>query len=270
MSDNKLEVLNKIGRDIIKSSVLLNEKQARFLVDSYYTMQADRIRTANQVRSMEEEPHEVLKWAFDQFSLLENEIKKALDIYSNSNYIGRWMRSIIGIGPVIAAGFLAHLDITKAETAGAFWRFAGLDPTMKWEKGKKRPFNAQLKTLCWKLGESFVKFQNNENDVYGKLYSMRKKSEIAKNEMGAFKEEAEEKLKKFKIGKSTDAYKCYIQGKLPPAHLHARARRFAVKMFLSHLHEIWFKHHFKVDPPAPFVFSLAEHTHYISPPILIE
>ena len=49
------------------------------------------------------------------------------------------MLSIRGIGEVISAGLLAHLDVTKARHASGYWRFAGLDPTNDWlgEAGAK-------------------------------------------------------------------------------------------------------------------------------------
>ncbi|KKL21523.1 hypothetical protein LCGC14_2444610, partial [marine sediment metagenome] len=57
-------------------------------------------------------------------------------------------------------------------------------PTVKWGKGKKRPWNASLKVLCWHAGESFVKCHNREHDVYGKLYVERKARELARNAEG--------------------------------------------------------------------------------------
>jgi hypothetical protein len=54
-------------------------------------------------------------------------------------------------------------------TAGSWWKFAGLDPTTKWKKKTKRPWNARLKVLVWKTTGSFVRTQYNENDFYGKL-----------------------------------------------------------------------------------------------------
>ena len=173
---------------------------------------------------------------------------------------------MVGVGPVIAAGLLAHIDIHKAKTAGALWKYAGLDPSAQWKKGQKRPWNAALKVLCWKLGESFVKVSGNKNDVYGKIYKQRKELEAQRNESGEFAEQAKAKLEKFNIGKTTDAYKAYSIGKLPPAHIHARATRFAVKLFLSHLQEVWWKHEFHTDPPAPYAMVHQGHAHKIEPP----
>lgn len=269
---NVVEILNpiiKLSKDEKKAAMTLGDDEARFLVDAYYMMQDNRIRNGGQIRSMEktQEPHDVLIWLEKQNSDLEESIKKALDSYSINHPIGDWLRSVDGIGPVISAGLLAHLDIKKAPTNGHFWSYAGLDPRMEWKKGEKRPFNATLKTLCWKVGESFVKVCNKDTAYYGQLYKQRKDVELAKNEAGEFAEQARLKLEKFKIGKDTDAYKCYSVGKLPPAHIHARAKRYAVKRFLSDLHYVWFMHEYGVEPPAPYPISHLGHAHWIKPTI---
>ena len=259
--------LRKLSRDMINAGEVLSTGEARFLVDSYYTMQEGRIRSNNQIRALTEsnEPHDILQWLSVENRVLEESIKLALDLYSQGHPVGGRMRTVIGVGPVIAAGLLAHIDITRAQTAGAIWRYAGLDPTSEWKKGEKRPFNASLKTLCWKLGESFVKVSGNEKSLYGKLYRERKEVEVAKNEAGDFADQAKAKLEKFSIGKTTDAYKAYSTGKLPPAHVHARAKRYAVKMFLAHLHEIWYEIETGDKAPVPYVMAHAGRTHKIEP-----
>lgn len=262
------EAIRKLSKDERTAGATLGKDEARFLVDAYYQLQANRIRADGQVRSMSKdgEPHSVLQWLADMNRTLEESIKTALDAYSNSSKVGRWMRSQKGIGPVIAAGFLAHLDITKAETAGAFWSFAGLDPRAKWNKGEKRPWNADLKVLCWKLGESFVKVSGYDDAFYGQVYRQRKDREIIKNEAGEFAEQAARKLETTKIGKDTDAYKAYSQGKLPPAHIHARATRYSVKLFMAHLHHVMFVDHYKKDPPLPYAIAHMDHAHVIAVP----
>lgn len=264
----ELELVSRMGKDLREAAKVLSDNEARFLVDAYYQMQADRIRSDSQARSMEKtaEPNAVLEWLGSQSEVLENQVKGALDKYSNAHPIGQWMREQKGIGPVIAAGLLAHIDIKRAETAGAIWKYAGLDPSVAWEKGEKRPWNASLKTLCWKMGESFVKVSGQDDAVYGKLYALRKELETARNEAGEFAEQAKAKLEKFKIGKTTEAYKYYSAGKLPPAHIHARAKRYAVKMFLSHLFEIWYREEHGKEPPRPFAVEHLGHAHVIPAP----
>lgn len=257
----------KLSKDIKEATKLITTAQARYLVDLYYQIQEFRIGSDAQVRQSKkiDEPGEVISFFADQCGKLENQIKKALDEYSSSSPLGRWAKAQIGIGPVIAAGLLAHIDIEKAETAGAVWKFAGLDPAQKWEKGQKRPWNAKLKVLAWKAGESFVKTCNHERAFYGKIYKERKLKEQERNEQKAFADQAAAKLKRFKIGKDTEAYKHYSQGNLPDAHIHARACRYAVKLFLSHYWEIGRKS-MELPVPNPFPIAHLGHAHFIAPP----
>ena len=261
---NHLEPVAKILKDTKLAAITLSADEARFLVDQYYIIQEDRKRSANQVRSMGEEPHETLAFFFKQSKTVEAQIKTSLDIYSEAQPIGKWMRSVKGIGPVIAAGLIAHIDIEKAPTVGHIWRFAGLDPTNKWNKGEKRPWNAALKTLCWKIGQSFVKVSGENPGFYGSIYRERKAYELAKNSAGDYAEQAAAKLENFKIGKTTDAYKAYSIGQLPPAHIDQRAQRYATKLFLSHMHGKWFELHHGRPAPFPYPIDHMGHVHMIA------
>ena len=267
----QIDPLDLLTRDLKRAATTLTDTEARYLVDQYYVMQEDRKRAHNQVRAMRDdptvpEPHDIIIWLAENSQRMENNIKAALDVYSASKPLGQWARSIVGIGPVISAGLLAHIDIKKAPTAGHIWRFAGLDPTLVWEKKTKRPFNAQLKTLCWKIGESFVKTCNNVASQYGPVYLARKAQETAANDAGAFAVQAAEKLTRFKIGKDTEAYKWYSEGKLPPAHIHARAKRYAVKLFLAHYQGVGYELEYGEPPPKPYILTQDGHAHFIAPP----
>ena len=111
--------VEKLRKDLREAARTLSAREARFLVDAYYMIQDQRIEAQNQVRALNEsqEPHEILDWLFDQSHTLEREITKALDTYSDEHVPGRWAKSICGIGPIIAAGLLAHIDIERAPTA---------------------------------------------------------------------------------------------------------------------------------------------------------
>ncbi len=268
MSDIDLTPVIRLTKDLRSAARTLSDHEARFLVDAYYAMQDDRIRAAHQHRALSKsnEPAEVMSWLLEQREILEKQVARALDAYSGAQQIGMWARSIIGIGPVITAGLLAHIDITKAPTVGHIWRYAGLDPTQVWEKGQRRPWNASLKTLCWKVGESFVKVSGNEKDIYGKVYKERKALETQRNERFEFAEQAKAALARKKFGADTQAKKFYDQGMLPPGHIHARAKRYAVKLFLSHMHHVWWEIQTGEKPPKPYVITHMDHAHYIEPP----
>lgn len=259
-----LEPVARLSRDIVKAVGSLSDKEARYLVDTYYQMQEYRKASANQERSMDTEPHAALAWFTGQFGVLEGQIERALDHYSMSNVPGRWMRSVKGIGPVLAANFLAHIDIAKAETAGAIWKFAGLDPTTKWEKGQKRPFNAALKCACWKASDSWVKLKGHADSFYSRVYCERKEYEIARNDRGELADQAA--VGAARVSKSTEAYAHYSAGKLPPGHLDMRARRYTAKLFLAHLHHVMYEEHHGRKPPLPYVIAHGGHAHVIGPP----
>lgn len=268
MTTPVLDPVERLTRDIVVASSTLGINEARYLVDTYYQLQDYRKAAANQDRALSEsdEPHAVITYVATQMDVLENQIKRALGQWADSQPSAVWAQSIVGIGPVISAGLTAHIDITKAPTVGHIWRFAGLDPTSTWDKGQRRPWNADLKVLCWKIGESFVKVSNNPNDVYGKVYAERKAEETERNTAGAFADQAERILSAKKIGKDTEAYKAYVTGKLPPAHIHARAKRYAVKLFLSHYHHVAYEIHYGEAPPKPYILTQPNHVHFLAPP----
>lgn len=312
LPDN-VDGLEQMTRDLRSAARTLTDNEARFLVDTYYMMQDQRIRVSNQERSLgkADEPNSALSFFHGQFDKIELQLRSALDAYSAAHPIGQWMRSNKGVGPVIAAGLLAHIDISQCHVAGSIWSFAGLDPTKTWGKGQRRPWNAKLKTLCYKLGESFVKVQRFEDAHYSRLYVNRKKWEQEQNLAGAYADQAKAKLDQFSISKSTDAYKWYSgmwvyetkfneqlqadinlvmaeQGltqaeatdmvkatlrprpMLPPAHIHARARRYAVKMFLSHLQQVWWEYQYNEPPPKPFAIAVLGHKDYVPPYVKLE
>ncbi len=321
-----LDPLTKLDMDLRDASRMLSQREVRYLVDLYYQCQEYRIATGNQNRALKalQEPNQLILWALENFKTLEKNIARVMDKYTLTTLTGRWMRSITGIGPVISAGLLGHIEIEKAPTAGQVWRYAGLDPSVEWigtekatdlvnktvgsgrvavttehvaqcaqavnrnfknilrqvqdEDGKltkkalvgtlaKRPWNAKLKTLCWKMGECFVKVKNNPKDFYGKVYDERKAYEAAKNEAGDYRDQAHRKLERFNIT-AQPTRGIYESGMLPPGQLHERAKRYAVKLFLSHMHHVLHveKIGFLPPPPRPYIIEHGGHTHIIPVP----
>lgn len=326
-----VEILN---RDLRAAATTLSLNEAKFLVKAYYTAQDNRMRASNQVRTMAEvqEPNKVLSWYARQYNVIEQQIKSALDKFSTSHPLGIWQRSIIGIGPVIAAGFIAYTDDANRLYAGQLWRYAGFDPTIEWlgrEKSAKlisdigltsnrdkitddhyikiaarlnrtveslqrlmnmhlehkgsdtasrddlisvlarRPWNNSLKVLCWKAGESIVKTQNHKDSQYGSYFRLWRNQEEVRNEQGLFADQAAKIIDTRNIGKDTDAYAAYSIGKLPRAHLHARARRRVIKLYLSHLNAVNYMLHHNGEPaPRPYTIAVLGHGNYVPIPNL--
>jgi len=347
------DALDKIGFDPANMS----RGETRFIVSSYYGIQKARLQVNNRYKALTKsgESTSMLSFILAGMKATENNMQKMLASFSVENGIGRWSESIPGIGPVISAGLISEIDITRAPTVGHIWRFAGMDPTSEWlgkekatevvnavvkqratktevtdeqlaqianttnrradnlkrqvlalaaeikrklaekaaagetlteedqesdtnpvvTKGNlikvlsKRPYNAALKQLVWKARDQFVKRAGKDTkakgpDIYGKMYADRKLLEIQRNEAGLFADIAYENMAK--VGKSTDAYKYNAKGMLPPGHIHARATRYAGKIFLAHWHHVAYELHYGTPPPKPYIIEIGGHTHYIKPP----
>ena len=306
-----LQPIIKMNRDMMTALATeipggVTDNQARFLVDTYYTIQKARIRNSNQVKGLERdakktghdpEPHQALDRFMADFSIHEENIKRVLTWYVSMHPLAWFFERTLGVGGVLAAGLLAHIDIEQCPTVGHIYSFAGLNPGTQWDKGQKRPWNTGLKTICWKIGDSFVKLSGRQDSFYSQVYKTRKALEWARNLAGEFAEQATQSMERKKYGKSTDQYAWYTgqcspelarmmleEGNTPtvsackgddgipmlsPAHIDARARRYAVKLFLSHLHECWYREQFGKEPPNPFAIAIQGHAHYIPPPQLV-
>lgn len=305
-----LQPIIKMNRDLMKALATeipggVTDNQARFLVDTYYTIQKSRISNSNQIKGLERdakktghdpEPHSALDRFLADFEIHEENIRRILTWYVAEHPMAWFFERTLGVGGVLAAGLLAHIDIDQCPTVGHIWSFAGLNPETTWEKGQKRPWNTGLKTICWKVGDSFVKLSGRADSFYSQVYKARKAEEWHKNLAGEFADQAVRSMERKKYGKATDQYSWYTgkcdperaramlaEGTTPtvtacksdngipmlsPAHIDARARRYAVKLFLSHMHECWFRERFGTEPPNPFAISILGHAHYIAPPQL--
>lgn len=317
------EAIVKLTKDLGSAVSTMTRDEARFLVDAYYQMQDNRMRFNGQIRSVKEEPHAVLSWMSGNATFLEEQIKTALKYYAESQHMGRWAMTVTGIGPIVAAGLLAHIDMRPWEcahtdnkekrcnpnephgpeckrgmvqTAGQIWRFAGMDPTSKWEKGKVRPWNPEMKRLCYIIGESFVKVKAHPDSFYSRVFVERKALEWQRNLDGKLAEAARAALEQKDFGRDTGARKWYsgqvdpkwarkivesgesfpITPKLlpggaepfpmlPPAHIHRRATRYAAKLFLSHWFEEAYRMEFGKEPPLPYPIAHMGHAHVKKP-----
>lgn len=321
------EPVARMSQDMAKAAMLIPHKEAKYLVRTYYDLQRNRIRADNQIKALHQDtvPATVTTYVSNQFAVLEDQLKRALDKYTRGNAVGAWMRSNFGVGPVLSAGFLAHIDIEKAPAAGNIWSYAGLNPEQVWLPGQLRPWNAELKKICWLQGQVFMKFSKNEKCYYGQLYRQKKEYYMFHNERGAYQEQAARELatknyrdpasarkeveqedhdndymdgsmdmvqgeafsptesgKPLVRLKATDQivqedeedYKRVIEylreGKLSPGQIDARARRWAVKLFLAHLHHVMHVDFYGTEPPKPYAIAHLDHVHMIPPEHLDE
>jgi len=285
-------IVGALNKEIVRLKHTMPHEEARMIVRKYFDIQQMRIglRLADGAGTKAGTPSDILQYLGDNFELLEKEIQRLLIPYAKAHAAGKWMLSQKGIGGVIAAGILSEIDITKAPTAGHIMSFAGLIPGQKLVKGERRSWNAQLKLLMYYAGESFAKQSNREDAYYGQVYKWAKHFEWQRNLSGEHVAEAQRALSEKNYSKNTEAYKWYsgqytsadfkgtfIKGieasddapglqMLPPAHIYARAKRRAAKMFVHHLHYVWYESHFGIAPPSPYAIAHLGHADFYPPP----
>jgi len=341
--DFELAALKLLDKDTKAAAKQLNRAGARQLVDTYYRTQKMRIVMNNQIAALNRNGDNsvVLTHFYDQFYAQEKQLVQVLGSWAKGdeqypNVPGAWLLGQKGIGPILAAGMLAYIDITRAPVAGHIWRFAGLDPTAIWiskadlRKRLKelefdfeqsitldtihfvadavnrkwynlmnsaiprdvraehpeaeprdlmhkitmdsllgaaslRPHSAEFKTICWRLGDSFVKTSGKNAGYYGMMYRQRKQWAVRKNEAGGYAELAATTLTERNItDKKLKA--TYESGKLPDGRIELMSRRYAEKLLLSHLHHVMYKDHYHRDPPMPYAIEHLQHVHYLAVP----
>lgn len=75
MDWEQLSSVERLSRDLRAAAEKLSDREARFLVDQYYSFQEDRLRAAGRIRAMSAddpgEPHAVINWLEEQSETLE-------------------------------------------------------------------------------------------------------------------------------------------------------------------------------------------------------
>lgn len=236
----------------------------RFWVETYYGYQRQRIQTGNRIcshlmRKLEPEKWQEKKekdeksygkdWNFkevkqkynenisifsndEKFELnmmlnlvnrlntleldISKEIKRQVQTYDIYN---KWLKDVTGISHILGAGLIAWIgDIDRFDTISKLWAYSGLGvfdgKIQQRKRGEKSNWNNKLKVHAWKISDSFVRTKG----FYRELYDKYKAYELTKNPEPI----------------EIDGKKNYTA-----MHIHMRAKRKTVKVFMSHLWVRW-------------------------------
>jgi hypothetical protein len=188
---------------------------ARALVDLRdRQIQKARIQFGNRLAAiengMDESPyrHYIESW-YKRFEEIEKDLDQSIADLAEDFPIVERMTRVKGVGKTLAMKVAVMIDIRKADTISALWRYAGYavidGQREKPTKGEKLHYNARLKTACYLVGSSFLK----SNSPYRRIY---------------------------------DDAKEYYQANRPDwtkAHVHNAAMRKMIKIWLAHLWQVW-------------------------------
>lgn len=198
---------------------------------------------------------------------LLKEAEKSMASYGNAlGPVWDWMVGIRGIGAHTAAKILALIDDPgKFETISKLWRFSGyavVDGQIdRASRGEKLHYNRRLKSELHLIAVHMVMSQT---PMYVDVYYEEKARQQAMHpepicsKCGAVGQQK---------GQSWHCTQCAASGRAllyTPDHLHNRAQRKMIKVFLSHLWLIW-REQEGLPVSLPYVAAVLGHEHIILP-----
>ena len=132
--------------------------------------------------------------------IVANEVKHSMtDVQLDELY---W----IGLG--------AYIDLTKCDTSGKLWAYAGFNP-----QNKGKGWSKNFKIICWRAGNELI---TQANPQYLNVYSRRLTYE--------------------KMNPRT----------MNASHMKAKALRYTIKLFLAHYHDSYWRAVYGEEPVNPY------------------
>jgi hypothetical protein len=224
------------SHDDIQSMIFsFNSNSIREIINAYYSINNTRTLLSSQSRRLKDDQlsSDFLQSFSNNLYLMEKTIKNNFQSYIKDSTVGFWALSQYGIGTVFVAGLMAYIDITKAPNVSNIWRYAGLDPNQSIDY---KDYNQYLKSLCLKIGNTFKKFSYKDDCFYGQLYLKDKERRTS------------------------------IYSSLPSSRIDAQARRYAVKIFLSHYHSVAYQDYYGTQPLPSYIIQSNPHLYEIPIP----
>lgn len=204
----------------------------------------ERKATKSRIRALKEYELDVsdLKEVAETLTNKEKKLSKRLKKLVREEDIWDWLEKVKGIGEINTAGLIAKLNfIEKYETVSSLWKFCGLMPKNGFDEEDSnfenythyRQATKEERTLtAYDIGECFVR---NTECFYRKFYDLKKEEYLENRDWS-------------------------------DGHCHAAARRYAVKMFLSHLWSVW-RQMKGLEITDPYILSANNgHNRKVEPP----
>lgn len=292
----RIKKLDKLGEDVRVAALDMTIPEARYVYKDYLGLQKFQQSTRGHVNQLKKDgvPNTAMKFIANNTEYIRRyQFREIFDIWTDKYPESRWVKSIHGLGPAVAAGLICYCDFDKAKSTSSFWYWAGLTPDSKRISRKVAdqlivdsmdrygepayPTEEHIKWCCEQVGykfDSFHKFCRTQGkpydwnklyialmipkysidfrkvcimignlvikkkNLYHDLYKYRHRWEVARNEAGEYAGRAAERLRMFNYKPWKEPYKSYAAGYLPNRHLIARAKRYAVKIFLAHYYSV--------------------------------
>lgn len=296
ISEMGLEAISRVPFDDIVQNFCYSREELKSLVDMYYAMQelrkgADQRQLANRKNLDISADIRLVAVVGGYVSQVEEKISGMIKKWTDNDPLCQWATSIKGAGHLLVGRLRAHIDFNTCNCRGydnlprhkrpahdcpglhaasSLFKYAGLtDPeVIVWEKGKRRPFNQDVKQACWGLGESWAMLApTNPDHLYCRLYLNKKAYYTRLNEEGAYREKVLAKLHEAnrRGTELSDAHRaCWESGKRQACGIDQMAKRYAVTIFMSHYFHVGQELRGR-GPVEPYAMVHLGHAHYIPP-----
>ena len=271
VTDNETQIstyMSEINSRLLK----LGQKKAKENIFTYDTKHSE---TAEQIIALSQQRISYLELQGIIFEVIEDD--SAYKFYPDDDILTEYFNTLIHpnyCGPFLM-GIVASkcrrklsnimkgvINNTKIKTKNYYPTVASLEAFLA-----KPPYNTDLKQKMFLIGDMFIKNSNRDKSLYGKIFKQRKLEETIKNENYEYRDQAEKLLSTSNYDKTTETYKYLSEGKLSPSHISSRARRYAVKLFISHVFEAMYYAEYHENPPMPYIIAIGGHHDYIAPEV---
>jgi hypothetical protein len=140
---------------------------------------------------------------------MEREVERLIRAEVRQHPLWVWAKNVKGLAEVSLATLVQHIDIRRANTVSALWRYCGFGvvdgKAERLVKGQRRSWNAAAKVAVWRV----INLQVMQGGPYAEVYR-----------------EAKARYQRDRSDWTA-------------GHIEAAARRVAAKLFLAHLWEVW-------------------------------
>jgi len=169
-----------------------------------------------------------------------------------------WFSRVKGVGKENIGKIVGQVDIERASTISALWKFAGFSvengKAPKRMKGEKLSYNSQLRSMCWRLGSSLMRAK-------GKFYT------YYLNEKEKYQQRYENQgIKIVPVAQlpKKDGKKYEPEDKIAEGHVHNQALRKMIKLFLACFWLAW-RESEGLPTSAPYAIDQLKHDSFIKP-----
>jgi hypothetical protein len=218
----------------------------------------------NELITEEDEKEGIAMFKAPFAALQRQEIKGAKQLLEDLKVWTEWLQHVRGVGDILAVQLIAHLSpISDFDTVSKVWAWCGYHTVegkdgvwlaARRTAGQKCTWGNAIKVLCFQLGQSFVKQTKPTPSPYRAMYDHAKADYRLKHP---------EKVAR--PGKK-DGETVYD---FTDGHIDKMAMRIPVKMFLSHLWQVW-REFEGLHVRGPYAIEKMGHTTLISPWSCIE